>query len=146
MFVLICDDDRPALRVDLYRDNTEAMVFKGVTVWRGHVFVGFGQTVYVIDPKAPDGFAIRLESYFSKLYAGGDYLLVASAEAVWRLAPDGKILWKTAGLGIDGVVVKSVDQGIVEGDGEWDPPGGWIPFWLRLDTGQVLTVTTQYPC
>lgn len=41
-------------------------------------------------------------------------------------------------LGLEGVIVNSVEDGIVRGEGEWDPPGGWRPFSLRLDTGQFV--------
>lgn len=43
----------------------------------------------------------------------------------------------TEQLGIDGVVVSIVDveKSLVHGQGEWDPPGGWKPFTVRLGDG-----------
>jgi hypothetical protein len=107
-------------------------------VWHDQVFVGFGHRVYVVDPKqqsASETFLGPTLGYFGAFYAGQDYLLVASGESLFRLAPDGTILWKRSNLGVDGVVVKSVENGAIHGEGEWDPPGSWIPFVLQLESG-----------
>jgi hypothetical protein len=142
LFVAISDDNRPLLRVDLYRDSSsESFVFQDALVWCERVFVGYGHRVYVIDPKKQSGCDILLGTscgYFESFYAGEDYLLVASGESLLRLLPDGKVLWRTPALGLDGVVVTSVENGIIRGEGEWDSPGGWKPFALRLDSGELF--------
>ncbi len=74
--------------------------------------------------------------YFGKFYAGPDYLLAASGDSLLRLAHDGGLLWAAHDLGLDGVVVDWVENGVIHGQGEWDPPGGWQPFELRLESGQ----------
>jgi hypothetical protein len=142
LFVTISDGDRALLRVDLYGDSSsESDTFQDALVWCEHVFVGFGHRAYVIDPRKQSSSEIFLGDgcgYFSHFYAGQDYLLAASGESLLRLAPDGKVFWSTPNLGIDGVVVKSVENGLIQGEGEWDPPGGWKPFALRLDSGELL--------
>ena len=139
LFVTIFDGELPLLRVDLYSDSSsESAVFQDAIAWHDHVFVGFGHTVYVIDPKARLGFVVRLESYFSAFYSGEDYLLVASADALLRMTADGKVLWKTPNLGLDAVTINHVGNGCVEGQGEWDPPGGWRPFKLQLESGKLV--------
>lgn len=45
------------------------------------------------------------------------------------------ILWKSRQCAIDGVIITSIENDIVLGLGEWDPPGGWEPFKLDLKTG-----------
>lgn len=40
-----------------------------------------------------------------------------------------------ADLGIDGVLVTVIDNGVVGGEAELDPPGGWKPFRVDLETG-----------
>ena len=94
LFVTICDGELPLLRVDLYADSSsESAAFQDAIAWHDHVFVGLGHMVYVIDPKARLGFAIRLDSYFAAFYSGEDYLLVASADALLRMR--GKV-WNVA--------------------------------------------------
>jgi hypothetical protein len=140
LFVTICDGELPLLRVDLYPDSSsESAVFQDAIVWRDNVFVGLGHTVYVIDPKTRLGFAVRLENYFAAFNSGEDYLLVVSADALLRMTADGKVLWKTPGLGLDGVTINRVGNGCVEGQGEWEPPEGWRPFKLQLESGRLVT-------
>lgn len=142
LFVTISDDDRALLRVDLYPAFDDSFTFHDAVVWYDRVFVGFGHRVYVIDPNKQSASEIYLGpdlGYFSQFYSSNEYLLVASGESLLRLAPDGAILWQTANLGIDGVVVNSVEKGVILGDGEWDPPGGWKPFALQLDSGALIS-------
>jgi hypothetical protein len=142
LFVTISDGDRALLRVDLYGDSSsETFTFQDALVWRERVFVGYGHRVYVIDPKAQLASEIFLGTccgYFGAFYVGQDYLLVASGERLLRLAPDGRVVWTTPNLGLDGVDVKSVENGLIQGEGEWDPPGAWKPFVLRLESGELV--------
>lgn len=46
--------------------------------------------------------------------------------------------WTTQRLGIDGVIVDGVANGIIEGQGEWNPPGGWERFRVKLDSGSLI--------
>jgi hypothetical protein len=142
LFVTISDDDRALLRVDLFGDSSsESFTFQDAIVWGERVFVGYGHRVYVIEPKKQAGSQIFLGptcSCFNAFYSGQDYLLVASGESLIRLAPDGSVLWAASNLALDGVTVKSVENGLVRGQGEWNPPGGWKPFALRLDSGELV--------
>jgi hypothetical protein len=139
-FITISSDSVALLRVDLY--GFEAYpTFREAIVWCERVFVGFGHRVYVIDPKKKSDAEIFLgdyAGYFRHFYAGDDYLLVASGESLLRLAPDGAILWRAPNVGLDGVVVNSVENGLIQGEGEWDPPGGWKPFTVQLDSGALI--------
>jgi len=137
LFVTIEDDDTPILRVDLYADQSP-FVKEDAVIWGERGFVGFGNSVYIIDPKTQSGSALRLGSYFADFYATKEYLLVASGCGLLRFSPVGDILWNTSGLALDGVIVKGVSEHRVTGEGEWDPPGGWKPFVLRLDSGELV--------
>lgn len=142
LFVTIRDDDRPLLRVDLYGDSaSETFAFQDALVWGDRVFAGYGHKVYVIDPKKQSGSEILLGSgcgNFAAFYATQDYLLVASGESLLRLSPDGKLLWRAPRLGVDGVTVTTVESETIQGEGQWDPPGGWKRFALRLDSGDSI--------
>ena len=137
LFITIEDDRGPVLRVDLYADQAP-FVREEAIVWGERGFVGFGNSVYVIDPKAQAGSTIRLDSYFAGFYWAQEYLLAATGCSLMRLSPVGDVLWKAPDLGLDGVYVKKVDRGLVRGEGEWDPPGGLKPFVLRLESGKRI--------
>jgi hypothetical protein len=137
LFVTIEDDDAPIVRVDLYADQSP-FVKQDAMIWGERGFVGFGNSVYIIDPKARSGSVIRLGSYFAGFYATKECLLVASGCDLLRFSPAGEVLWKTSGLALDGVIVKRIDEDRVTGEGEWEPPDGWKPFVLRLDSGTLV--------
>jgi hypothetical protein len=135
LFVTIEEDDAPILRVDLYADQS-LFAKQDAMIWGERAFVGFANSVYIIDPKNHSGLALRLGSYFGGFCATNEYLLVASACGLLRFSAIGEVLWKTSGLALDGVIVKRVDENRVIGEGEWDPPSGVKPFVLRLDSGE----------
>ena len=58
--------------------------------------------------------------------------------AVQLIEPDGRVLWESDIVGIDGVVLDSAEPPIIKGAGEWDPPGDWRPFALSADSGQLV--------
>jgi hypothetical protein len=66
-------------------------------------------------------------------------LLVSSGRRVFRIGDDGEVLWKSAEVGLDGVIISIVDEsGVVHGSGEWGPPGGWRAFKLTIETGAPI--------
>jgi hypothetical protein len=137
-FVAVETDEGPVLRVDLYQSGEECFAFEEVRLWSGFVVVGWGHRVYLVELLTRAVSAIELSSYFGHLYAAEQWLLVASAERLFRVEPDGSILWRSEALGIDGVVVHQVADEVVRGEGEWDPPCGWRSFQVSLSTGQQL--------
>ena len=136
LFVTISDSEAPLLRVDVYADFG-GYPFQNAIVWHERVFLGICEVVYVIDPRTGTASEIRLESYFAAFYFHDEYLLVASGQSLVRISGQGQVLWRNTNLGLDGVVVKSVDGGRIQGAGEWDPPGGWRTFSIQLESGQA---------
>jgi hypothetical protein len=137
-FVTLEADRGPLLRVDLYASTNECFAFEEVRVWCDFVVIGWGHHLYLVNPQSRKVSALDLGSYFGHFYPAEECLLVASAERLSRIEPSGSLLWRSDPLGIDGVIVDQIRDGIIKGEGEWDPPGGWRPFRVRLSTGQLL--------
>ncbi len=137
-FVAVASDEGPLLRVDLYQARDESFAFEEVRLWSGFVVIGWGHRVYLVELRTRAVSSLDLGSYFSNLYLAEQCLLVASAKRLFRVEPDGSLLWRSDDLGMDGVVVHQVADGVVQGEGEWDPPGGWRPFQVRLRNGQRM--------
>ena len=135
MFLLVECDGRPHTRVDIYAEY-HAGPFIDLIVWGEFVVLGWNDVVHLIDPAARTASSIPCDGYFGYLHPVGDRLLIASASELIHLGPHGEELWRRGGLGIDGVVIEGIVDGIVEGSGEWDPPGGWHPFRVLLATGE----------
>ncbi|HYF66207.1 MAG TPA: hypothetical protein VD886_25485 [Herpetosiphonaceae bacterium] len=146
LYVVAGDGERARLRVDVYGDaGAEAFCFTDAIRWRGWVVIGVGHQVHLV---ALDGQTTRrlpLGAYFGSLYPGETFLLVASATSLSCVAPEGELRRTSGMLGIDGVVIDEVRDGIVCGEGEWDPPGGWVPFQVSLESGRRVETASSAP-
>lgn len=137
-YLLLECDGLPSLRIDAYKSPEEIFVFNEALVWHRFLVIGWGDNVYLVDMKSTWVTKYFLGSYFGHIYSDDTSLLIASCERLCRIHFDSSLLWTSETLGIDGVIVGNVADGIIEGDGEWDPPGGWRPFRIRLDNGQCV--------
>ena len=135
-YILLSEDDRPVLRVDAYRSSAECFAFSDAVIWHDYLVIGWGHCAYLINVDSGAVTKHSLGMYFGHIYAEENYLLIASGEQLCRIRPDGSLDWISDPLGIDGVLVHDVTDGVIRGDGEWDPPGGWSPFRLSLHDGQ----------
>ena len=115
--------------------SAESSAFEAAVVWNGCCVIGFGDFVHVVNIETRGMTSVSLDHYFGSFHVLDDALLVPSGDRVRCIAPDGSTKWTSAVVGIDGVLIYSVRDGVVEGEGEWDPPEGWRPFRLSLVTG-----------
>jgi hypothetical protein len=137
-YVTVTDGPVPILRADVYAFPDDSSPFQDALVWRGNLVVGFGSHVHVIAMANRAVFTVALGTYYGHLYPTSDYVLIASGERLFRLEPDGSILWKTEVLAIDGVVVNDAGPPVIRGDAEQDPPGGWEPFAVSAADGRTV--------
>jgi hypothetical protein len=138
----IIQADEARWRIDLF-ESVGHSCFQDVRSIGDLVYIGYGQQVAVFAPKTGNVASHSLDGYFGHLFTASDIessdlgssVLVASASELLRFDAAGELLWRHTGLGIDGVVVRRVQDGEIFGDAEWDPPGGWEPFRLNLLSG-----------
>lgn len=131
-------------RVDLFASVGQSC-YQDVRCIGELVYIGYGQQVAVFSPKTASLASHSLDGYFGHVFTTldlespnlGSSVLVASASELLRFDGAGQLLWRRSGLGIDGVVIHRVQDGEIFGDAEWDPPGGWKSFRLRLDSGEI---------
>lgn len=137
--------ERPHLRIDVFT-HAECETFREIRCIGDTVAVGYGDHVHFVDAATRAATTWRLDGYFGELYTAEDFgladrpfdFLVGSATALHRFRADGSQVWECRDLGVDGVLVHDVDGTTIDGDGEWDPPGGWQPFRVSLETGAKL--------
>jgi len=137
VYVTVRVNGMPDLRVDVWAGESRS-AFEEVEIWHPWLVIGFGAHVHLVNLDSHEATAIDLGCYFGHLYPVGDALLVASAERLLRVERDGSVRWRSEALGVDGVLVDDVTGNLVTGRAEHDPPGGWRPFLLALDTGREL--------
>jgi len=134
---LIIETERtPVLRIDLYTD-LECCAFQDAQIWRDLILIGYGESLHLVNPKSKTSKTIILEGYFGHIYLFDNFALIASALDLQKISPDGEVVWKSSPLGIDGVIVEGIQNDFIVGQGEWDPPGGWKPFRLNLNSGAI---------
>lgn len=135
-YVTVERDDAPVARIDAYADYRGP--FQDLIAWGRFVVLGWAEIVHLIDPLTRQVRDVECNGYFGHLYPLGDRLLVATASELICLDGLGEVLWRRDDLGIDGVIVDSTSDGVIRGQGEWDPPGGWAPFCVSLVDGTLL--------
>ena len=128
----------PVLHVDIHADEPDCYAFKEAIFWHSLLIIGFGSCVYAISMEDHMVVTISLDEYFGHFYPRDGFVLIASGVRLLRLQPDRSIRWASDVLGIDGVIVNEVSATMIHGEGEWDPPGGWMPFTLSVEDGKPL--------
>jgi hypothetical protein len=137
---VIVDAGETLLRIDVYSPGDERCApFQEVLIWGDLVVIGFGHHAFLVPLHGGQPGTIDVGSYFGHLYAKDDVLIVASESRLFRIARNGELIWTSPEVGIDGVEVDRIEDGVVYGQGEWDPPGGWKPFVVRLDAGERVS-------
>jgi len=139
-FVLIRENNAPLLRVDLFAETDEVFAFQDWVAWQNTVALGWGNRISLVRLDTQTAREFPLGAYFGsmKFVSPERGLLVASAERLFLIHLDGALAWQSDALGLDGVVIREIANGIVSGEGEWDPPGGWKPFQVRLNSGHTV--------
>jgi hypothetical protein len=139
VFVIAEENDKPVLRVDVYVEHgSEHSPFAECIAWKQWIAIGIGHHLYLVPLAGDNPSTLDLNDYFGDLYPLDHCLLVASGQRLFCVTTDGVVKWSSSELGIDGVVVSRVRDGIIDGEGEWDPPGGWKPFRIALDSGSPV--------
>jgi hypothetical protein len=136
IYLTIERDGEPYARIDAW--PLHGGPFVECIVWREYVVFGWGRSAHLINPLARDVRSIDSEIYFGHLYPLAEKLLVASESDLACLNAQRNVVWRSRRLGIDGVVVDHVAGDLIIGKGECDPPGGWQPFQLSLESGRPV--------
>jgi hypothetical protein len=137
IYVTVEIDGKPSLRVDVYAD-VECFAFEEALIWKEFLVIGLGSRLHLIRLADNKPTSIEFDDYFGHLYPQEDSLVVTSGSRIWRITSDGEIMWTSERVGLDGVVIAQVKDGVIYSEGEWDPPGGWRPFRVCSDSGTVM--------
>lgn len=136
VYMTVEEDGVPFARVDAW--PLSAGPFTQTETWKQFVVLGWNDHAYLVDPLTREVTSIGCDGYFGHIYPAGDRLLIADASRLVCINERGERLWESDRLGIDGVVVDEVKDGVIVGQGEWDPPGGWKPFRLSFASGRAV--------
>jgi hypothetical protein len=135
LFVTVERDGQPFLRIDVYAEYSTGPYCEAI-LWKTFAVIGWNDVVHFVEINSRRAHSLRCDGYFGSFRALDDSLLIADAARIHRIDDRGQQVWKSDEIGIDGVVIDRVEEGIILGEGEWDPPGGWKPFRLLLESGE----------
>lgn len=143
--VLVSENEKPKYLLHIYLFE-EADCFHELKYSNNHVVIGCGENVYFFNTEQEEIKSYTLSGYFGHLYPIHDveadffeeHILVSSANDLLLFNINGDLNWISTTLGIDGVVVNDVIEGLIIGEGEYDPPGGWIDFKLDIKNGKNI--------
>lgn len=137
LFVTVSRDGQPLLRIDVHAECFTGPFCEAI-VWKSFAVIGWNDVVHFIDVDSRLTRSIRCECYFGSFRPLDETLLIADAARIVCVDDRAQQLWKSERVGVDGVVIDRIVDGLVLGEGEWDPPGGWRPFRLLLASGQQV--------
>jgi hypothetical protein len=137
-YVLIDRNGTPLLRGDIYVHEPQAYPFEDIEVWNDLVVAGYAGALYCLHAGTRQTNRHALSGYFGHLYVEPSYCLATGASDIVRLNPDGSLMWRRDGCAMDGIIIHDVDGDTIAASAEWDPPGDWRPFKLRLSTGEPI--------
>lgn len=137
VYVTVERDGLPFARIDAWPSS--AGPFTQSAIWKQFVVLGWNDHAHLVDLLTLKVTSVECDGYFGHAYPLDDCLLIADASRLICLNERPVQAWVSDSLGIDGVIVDDVRDGIIVGQGEWDPPGGWKPFRLTLATGEPVS-------
>lgn len=141
-FASVTRDEEPLIRIDIYDHEAQHWAFEDAIVWHDIVVLGRGGYVHLVSLTTRRAESHAMPGYFGHLYPAHDHLVVASAERLHAFDREGLPIWQTEQLGLDGVLVHRIENGIIEGEGQWESPpfgdderGDWRAFRIELASG-----------
>lgn len=125
--------------INLKVESDYHVTFKQSGIANQMAIIGYGNRFAIFDfftKKVKK--SLSFKGYFASFLLDNQDIFLATDSELIKLNGQGDIQWKTGGLGIDGVLITKITKAEITGRGEWDPPGGWVPFKLDRSTGKKI--------
>ncbi|MBR6771202.1 MAG: hypothetical protein IKM28_08215 [Lachnospiraceae bacterium] len=101
--------------------------FDTIHLFSQHLYIGNGDTIFVVNLLTLDYQTIPVDLYFGYFYEVNCFLFAASATRVLCFGENGKRLWQTPQIAVDGITFQSWNKKILKVSCCMDPcPALWI--------------------
>lgn len=144
-YVLVRKEGRPFRRFEIHLADEELDLSVGSLWWNGWFVIAFGSRVVLVPEAEAETRELSLGEadadalgYFIDFRHSPHWLLVIFGRGLARIDRNGALRWKNNGLGLDGIEVEAISETVIQGRGEWDPPDGWKPFEVSLESGRLI--------
>ncbi|MCC8367966.1 hypothetical protein J8V57_17135 [Xenorhabdus sp. PB61.4] len=149
--VSIYKDDQLFLILNVYTEIDKdgflcEQCFKQILIGEQKIAILHGRHVHLFDIETHRIKSIFLNDYVGHLYSVpnirsetlSDDFLVTSFCYTFLINIHTGIIWRSKRCAIDGVLIHDIEDNVIYGSGEWDPPGGWEDFTLSLKDGSFI--------
>ena len=139
--VCISKDQAPHMLVYVYpKLDCGTFCFNDLLTLNDVIVIGIGRSVHFAYPNSKTVTSFTVNLYFGHFYTYSDKLFIASADRLYCFDNKQQLVWESPVLAVDGVIVDSISDRYIIGQGEMDPPGGWQTFTLSYETGKHYNV------
>ncbi|MBP6120769.1 MULTISPECIES: hypothetical protein [Providencia] len=149
--VIIYFDEEPKRILNIYsaRDKDGYVLeqcFKEIKINQEIVAILHGVHVHLYNLETGSTYSVAFNDYVGHIYSTPNIhsnkltsdFIVTTFQYAFLVNINSGIKWRSPQCAIDGVIIHEIDNDIIYGSGEWDPPGGWEPFQLDIYTGKFL--------
>jgi hypothetical protein len=137
MFVIIYENENEVLNLEIRFANA-CTPFQQIEFINDLIIIGYQEHLYLYNLARSIVSQYKMDIYFCRIYCFENGFIVTSATNLLCFDSSANLKWTSQHLGIDGVIVKSIEHGIIVGEGEWDPPGAWKDFRISLESGDYI--------
>ena len=137
VFVRVTREGEPYLRIDVHLGEGE---LGPILLWDDLVCVASSTAVHLVELESREVATHEHGGWSVRLHATPTALLACTNDRVLCFDAGARCVWRSGAVGVDGVEIEDVREGMVLGTGDWDPPGGWRAFRLRLADGTPVPV------
>jgi len=138
-------NNKPVYLLNIYLFD-EPDCFHDLKYSDSFVIVGSGEKVHFFCIEKESIKSYSLGNYFGHMYPSHDIdsnniidkIFIASASKLYLFSQSGKLVWESDVLGIDGVIINDIKDDLILGSGEYDPPGGWEDFVVKVNDGKSV--------
>jgi hypothetical protein len=102
--------------------------FKELLHFGDWIAIGLNDRLYLFNLLTEQFTLHLLSGYFGSMRITDGRLFVCSAADILSFDASGLLCWVSDQLGMDGVIISNIEYNRINGEGDWNPPGGWEPF------------------
>ena len=149
IYATLLNSDEILYTYKIYQTEKDYFLYNKYIFWNSWIVIGCGGHVHFIKDLnnlrtfslGNTSFSYFMEFYTSEEFSeeiGEDFLLVASGTSLSLFNEKAVLVWQVPELAVDGINVSKIEDSVIYGSSEQDPPGGWVEFEVKLTDGTII--------
>lgn len=138
-FAVLEKDDSPELRIDIYFDREDDNFYCDGLILDQSIFIAFGNRVFCLSLDGKEIHALDLMGDFVSIKNWEEHIYISSTRNLFKLDKNGKMLWSSKDIGIDGVEIISIMDKTILVSATNDPQESIIKCSIDAASGHILS-------